>query len=52
MSVRNVVFDISIGIGRDFTGNVEVLPYFKLHLGYRFDADVFSVADGEGNFLT
>ena len=34
ISEKNILFEIGLGIGRTFEGGF--LPYFKLHLGYRF----------------
>ncbi len=39
ISTKNILLEIALGIGRDFTDNVEVLPYFKFHVGYRFGGD-------------
>lgn len=36
VSKQRIVFEIALGLGRDFTGDIEVLPYFNLNVGYRF----------------
>jgi hypothetical protein len=36
MSQSGVTFELAGGLGRDFTGNIGVLPYGKLNVGYRF----------------
>lgn len=36
VSTKNVLLEIALGIGRDFTDEIGVLPYGKLHVGYRF----------------
>lgn len=36
VSAQNVLLEIALGLGRDFTDDIGVLPYFKLHVGYRF----------------
>lgn len=33
---NGLVFDIGLGIGRDFVGNNDVLPHGKAQIGYRF----------------
>jgi hypothetical protein len=36
VSSKNVLLELALGVGRDFTGDIEVLPFGKLHVGYRF----------------
>lgn len=38
LSSKNVLVDLALGVGRDFSGEVEALPYGKLFIGYRFGA--------------
>ncbi len=37
VSRRNITFEWTGGIGRDFTGDFGFLPYYKLNIGYRFN---------------
>ena len=37
VSKRNITFEWSGGLGRDFTGEIGFLPYYKLNIGYRFN---------------
>ncbi|HFA49270.1 MAG TPA: hypothetical protein ENJ95_09660 [Bacteroidetes bacterium] len=36
VSQKNLVFETALGVGRGGGGEIDVVPYFKLHLGYRF----------------
>ncbi len=36
VSTKNVVFEVALGAGRGF-GDLEVIPYVKFHVGYRFN---------------
>ncbi len=36
LSSKRVLLEVALGLGRDFTEELDVLPYFKLHVGYRF----------------
>lgn len=36
VSKKNILLEIALGVGRDFTGDIGVLPYGKFHVGYRF----------------
>lgn len=36
VSSKNVLLEIALGLGRDFTNDIDVLPYGKFHVGYRF----------------
>ncbi len=42
VSKKGVLFEINIGAGRGF-GDLEVVPYFKLDIGYRFGKKDFFV---------
>jgi len=37
VSRKNITFEWTGGIGRDFTGNFGILPYYKINIGYRFN---------------
>ncbi len=36
VSVQKLSFDVAYGIGRDFSDDIGLLPYFKANVGYRF----------------
>ena len=36
ISRRNIVFELAGGAGRDFSGDIGFLPYYKFNVGYRF----------------
>ncbi|MBI1227893.1 MAG: hypothetical protein GC192_21855 [Bacteroidetes bacterium] len=36
VSPKNVIFDMGLGLGRGFGGDIYVFPYYKLNFGYRF----------------
>ncbi len=36
VSTKNVLMELAVGLGRDFTDEIGFLPYGKLHVGYRF----------------
>ncbi len=36
MSAKGVFLDLGVGLGRSFGGDVPLLPYGQLHVGYRF----------------
>ena len=37
VSSKNIVFDLAIGGGRDFTRGIGFLPYAKVNIGYRLE---------------
>lgn len=40
ISRRNITFELTGGLGRDFTGETGVLPYGRLNVGYRFNQKI------------
>ncbi|MFQ5445486.1 MAG: hypothetical protein ACE5FF_01020 [Saprospiraceae bacterium] len=36
VSKKKIVFEVALGLGRAFSSDIDVLPYAKFHLGYRF----------------
>ena len=40
VSRRNITFEWTGGIGRDFTGNSGLLPYGRFNVGYRFNKKI------------